>query len=101
MPSNILSAPAQVALPEGINYGFANTKAYVLTRDGYTCPTVQGESKDRRLEVHHIIFRSQNGSDAEANLVTLVEDLHDALHAGRLRSSDQARRGGRFRTRLR
>ncbi len=41
----------------GINYGFANTKAYVLTRDGYSCQRCQGKSKDRRLEVHHIIFR--------------------------------------------
>ncbi|EFH81545.1 HNH endonuclease [Ktedonobacter racemifer DSM 44963] len=67
---------------KGINYGFANTKAYVLTRDGYTCQHCQGKSKDQRLEVHHIIFRSQHGSDEESNLLTLCKTCHDALHAG-------------------
>jgi RRXRR protein/HNH endonuclease len=67
---------------KGINYGFANTKAYVLTRDGYLCQACRGSSKDRRLEVHHLIFRSQNGSDEEANLLTLCKTCHDGLHAG-------------------
>src|SRR6266700_4781538 len=67
---------------KGINYGFANTKAYVLTRDGYTCQRCRGKSTDRRLEVHHIIFRSAQGSDEEANLLTLCKSCHDALHAG-------------------
>ncbi|GCE12578.1 hypothetical protein KTT_24370 [Tengunoibacter tsumagoiensis] len=66
----------------GINYGFANTKAYVLTRDGYQCQHCQGESKDQHLEVHHIVFRSQNGSDEERNLLTLCKTCHDGLHAG-------------------
>jgi RRXRR protein len=30
---------------KGINYGFANTKAYVLTRDGYTCRHCKGKSR--------------------------------------------------------
>jgi hypothetical protein len=30
---------------KGINYGFANTKAYVLTRDGYTCQHCQGNQR--------------------------------------------------------
>ncbi|MFL5702891.1 MAG: RNA-guided endonuclease IscB, partial [Ktedonobacteraceae bacterium] len=65
----------------GINYGYANTKAFVLTRDSYTCQQCKGKSKDKRLEVHHIIFRSQQGSDEEANLLTLCKTCHDALHA--------------------
>jgi cytochrome c553 len=69
---------------KGINYGFANTKAYVLTRDGYTCQQCQGKSKDKRLEVHHIVFRSQNGSDEESNLLTLCKRCHDALHTGEI-----------------
>ncbi|GHO77908.1 hypothetical protein KSD_56790 [Ktedonobacter sp. SOSP1-85] len=32
--------------------------------------------------MHHIIFRSQNGSDEEANLVTLCKTCYDSLHAG-------------------
>jgi RRXRR protein/HNH endonuclease len=67
---------------KGINYGYANTKAYVLTRDGYTCQQCRGKSKVERLEVHHLIFRSQGGSDEEANLLTLCKMCHDGLHAG-------------------
>jgi hypothetical protein len=67
---------------KGINYGFANTKASVLTRDDYTCQQCKGKSKDQRLEVHHLVFRSQQGSDEEANLLTLCKTCHDALHAG-------------------
>ncbi|GHO80798.1 hypothetical protein KSD_85690 [Ktedonobacter sp. SOSP1-85] len=67
---------------KGVNYGYANTKAYVLTRDGYTCQHCAGKSKDKRLEVHHLVFRSQNGSDEEANLLTLCKTCHDGLHAG-------------------
>jgi len=67
---------------KGINYGFANTKAYVLTRDSYLCQRCQGKSKDRRLEVHHLVFRSQGGSDDETNLLTLCKTCHDGLHAG-------------------
>src|SRR5436309_11189507 len=65
---------------KGINYGFANTKAYVLTRDGYTCQACRGKSKDRRLEVHHIILRSQQGSNEETNLITLCKTCHHTLH---------------------
>ena len=65
---------------KGINYGYANTKAYVLTRDGYCCQHCKGKTRDKRLEVHHIIFRSENGSDEEDNLMTLCKTCHDALH---------------------
>jgi len=67
---------------QGINFGYANTKAYVLTRDNYTCQQCGGKSKETRLEVHHVVFRSQNGSDEESNLLTLCKDCHDGLHAG-------------------
>jgi len=65
---------------KGINYGFANTKAYVLIRDSYTCQHCKGKTKDSKLEVHHIIFRSNNGSNEENNLITLCKTCHDKLH---------------------
>jgi 5-methylcytosine-specific restriction endonuclease McrA len=65
---------------KGINYGFANTKAYVLTRDSYTCQHCKGKTKDSKLEVHHIIFRNNNGSNEENNLITLCKTCHDKLH---------------------
>lgn len=53
---------------KGTNYGFENTKAMVLNRDGYTCQCCKDKHKDNKLEVHHIVFRSQGGSDEESNL---------------------------------
>ena len=79
---------------KGINYGLANTKAYVLTRDGYVCQHCKGQSKDRRLEVHHIVFRSQQGSDEEANLLTLCKTCHEGLHAGTVTLKQKGKRKG-------
>lgn len=67
---------------KGINYGFANTKAYVLDRDNHTCQHCKGKSKDSKLEVHHIIFRRNGGSDEAENLITLCKTCHDKLHKG-------------------
>lgn len=68
----------------GANYGFENTKAKVLWRDGYTCQHCKGKHKDSKLEVHHIIFRSQGGSDEESNLITLCHTCHKDLHSGKI-----------------
>lgn len=35
-------------------------------------------------EVHHLIFRSQNGSDEAQNLITLCHTCHKALHNGQI-----------------
>lgn len=68
----------------GVNYGFENTKAMVLNRDNYTCQYCKGKRKDSKLEVHHIIYRSQNGSDEENNLITLCHTCHKDLHSGKI-----------------
>lgn len=34
------------------------------------------------LEVHHIKFKSNGGTDDEENLITLCEDCHKGVHAG-------------------
>ena len=72
------------AYQRGTNYGFANTKAFVLDRDSYKCQHCKGKSKDKRLEVHHIIFRSDNGSDEPENLITLCKTCHDMVHDGKI-----------------
>lgn len=69
---------------KGVNYGFANTKAYVLDRDNYTCQYCKGKSKDNRLHVHHIIFRRDSGSDEQENLIVLCKTCHDDLHDGKI-----------------
>lgn len=67
---------------QGANYGFENTKAKVLNRDNYTCQCCKGKRKDSKLEVHHIIFRSNGGSDEEDNLITLCHTCHFKVHHG-------------------
>jgi hypothetical protein len=69
---------------KGINYGFANTKAYVLDRDNYICQHCKGKCKDSRLHVHHIIFRRNGGSDEVENLITLCKTCHNKLHDGEI-----------------
>lgn len=82
---------------KGINYGFENTKAMVLNRDNYTCQYCRGKHKDSRLEVHHIIFRSNGGSDDQENLITLCHTCHKALHGGRINPDFSGRKKGTLR----
>lgn len=78
----------------GKNFGFANTKAYVLDRDNYTCQNCYGKCKDSKLHVHHIVFRRDGGSNDEANLITLCETCHTALHAGKISLNKIGKRKG-------
>lgn len=68
---------------KGVQYGFENVKAYVLARDGYKCQCGKSDCSDQ-LHVHHIVFRSQGGSNTPPNLITLCKKHHDALHNGNL-----------------
>ena len=70
---------------QGPCYGFENIKMMVRARDGYVCQHCKGKTKDSRINVHHIVFRSQNGSDEPENLITLCKTCHDALHAGKIK----------------
>jgi hypothetical protein len=79
---------------QGTNFGFANTKAYVLDRDQYTCQSCHGKSKNSRLHVHHIIFRRNGGSDEESNLITLCETCHTALHQGKISLKKSGKKKG-------
>lgn len=65
---------------KGFNYGYSSRREAVLHRDNYTCQCCG--KKNCRLEVHHIIFRSNGGSDDERNLTTLCEDCHKKVHRG-------------------
>lgn len=75
---------------KGVNYCFQNTRHAVLTRDNYTCQCCG--KKKCRLEVHHIKFRSDDGSDDLENLITLCEDCHKAIHAGKIEIKNQGRK---------
>ena len=81
---------------QGGNYGFENTKAKVLNRDGYTCQHCKGRRKDSRLEVHHIIYRSNGGSDEEDNLITLCHTCHKGVHIGIVKLKLTGKRKGQL-----
>jgi len=65
---------------KGEQYGFENMKAYIRHRDGYTCQHCKGKTKDKRLEIHHIIFRSNGGTNQPSNLITLCATCHAKVH---------------------
>lgn len=82
---------------KGPNYGFENTKAKVLNRDRYTCQICKGKHKDSKLEVHHIKFRNQGGSDKESNLITLCHTCHGKLHSGKISLEQNGEHKGNLR----
>ena len=65
---------------KGFNYGYSSRREAILHRDNYTCQCCG--KKNCRLEVHHIRFKSNGGTDDEENLITLCEDCHKGVHAG-------------------
>jgi len=65
---------------KGFNYGYSSRRSVILHRDNYTCQCCG--KKNCRLEVHHIKFRCNGGTDDEKNLITLCEDCHKGVHAG-------------------
>lgn len=67
---------------KGFDYGFSSRREAILHRDNYTCQCCG--KKNTRLEVHHIIYRSQGGTSDEDNLITLCEDCHKDIHNGKI-----------------
>ena len=65
---------------KGFNYGYSSRRSAILHRDNYTCQCCG--KKNCRLEVHHIKFRRDGGTDDEENLITLCADCHKGVHAG-------------------
>ena len=65
---------------KGFNYGYSSRRSAILHRDNYTCQCCG--KKNCRLEVHHIKFKSNGGTDDEENLITLCKECHDGIHNG-------------------
>ncbi|MCH4171571.1 MAG: RNA-guided endonuclease IscB [Lactobacillus sp.] len=61
---------------QGDLYGYETAKQYVLDRDNYTCQICQGKSKDPKLKIHHIIYRSNGGTNQVSNLLTVCASCH-------------------------
>jgi len=68
---------------QGVQKGFYNVKAYILHRDNYKCRSGRKCKHSDKLHVHHVVFRSQGGTDTPSNLITLCETCHNDLHAGK------------------
>lgn len=64
----------------GQQKGFYNVKAYVLDRDGHSCKKCK--KSGIKLHVHHVVPRSNGGSNEPKNLITLCAECHEALHKG-------------------
>ena len=59
----------------GQTYGFYDVRYFVFARDNYTCQCC-GKSKGKILQTHHIIYRSNGGSNRADNLITVCTDCH-------------------------
>ena len=66
----------------GFDYEFSSRKEAIRNRDNYTCQCCG--KKNIRLEVHHIIYRSNDGTNDENNLITLCEKCHNKVHNEKL-----------------
>jgi len=71
---------------------FYNTREYVLYRDNHKCQSCKGKSKDKRLEVHHLISR-KTGGDRPENLVTLCSICHSKVSLGELKLNIKITKG--------
>ncbi|MCC0727947.1 HNH endonuclease, partial [Clostridioides sp. ZZV14-6045] len=67
-----------VKYQQGEQIGFWNVREYVLHRDGHKCqnPNCKNKNKEQILEIHHIKYKSDSGSDAPSNLITLCNKCH-------------------------
>ena len=79
-PSLISEKVRHWGYQKGFNYRHSSRRKAVLHRDNYTCQCCG--KKNCRLEVHHVIFRCNGGTDDEENLITLCKECHDGVHAG-------------------
>lgn len=79
-PSLISEKVKHWGYQKGFNYGHSSRRKAVLHRDNYTCQCCG--TKNCRLEVHHIKFRSDGGTDDENNMITLCKECHDGVHDG-------------------
>jgi len=66
---------------KGMKYGFENTKLYVRNRDNYQCQICKQYVSNTVNHVHHIVWKSNGGSDSPLNLILLCSECHKKVHA--------------------
>src|SRR5205807_2211106 len=83
---------------EGRQKDFYNVKQYVLHRDKHTCKKCKQDKC--KLEVHHIHFRSNGGTDSPDNLITLCSSCHDKLHQSATAEADSQKLSSKIKKKL-
>lgn len=58
----------------GQTYGYYDIRYFVFARDEYTCQVCK--KKNKVLHVHHIVYRSEGGTDRADNLITVCIECH-------------------------
>ena len=68
----------------------------VLQRDGfrcqhcsYICSVKELKRKSDKLQVHHLLFKSEGGSNHPSNLITLCRRCHTLVHTGTVKLPQQ------------
>ena len=66
---------------EGDLLGF-NLREYILHRDSHECQNANctNKDKDKILQLHHIKYRSEGGSNKPSNLITLCTKCHTSAN---------------------
>ncbi|MBP3041885.1 HNH endonuclease [Bacillaceae bacterium Marseille-Q3522] len=59
---------------EGEMFGYFDVRYFVFARDNYTCQVCK--KKNKILCTHHVMYRSEGGSDRASNLITVCTDCH-------------------------
>ena len=67
---------------QGPQQGYSNTRAYILARDNHTCQAKGCKCRTGVMQVHHVVFKRDGGTNAPSNLITLCEACHKKVHAG-------------------
>lgn len=58
----------------GQTYGYYDVRYFVFARDEYTCQVCK--RKNKILHTHHIVYRSEGGTNRADNLITVCTDCH-------------------------
>jgi len=70
-----------IGYQQGSLYEKSNLRSFILAREKNTCQLCkEGYSKTDHWHKHHIIPRSQGGTDKPDNIALLHEKCHDRLH---------------------
>lgn len=68
-----------VGYQQGVRFGVdGNLREYILHRDNHSCKHKECKNKEEnpRLYIHHIVEKSNGGSDSPDNLITLCSTCH-------------------------